>query len=231
MTTILGVMIFIGILFSAVVPMFLVMKQADTIYDTKKLEMSSLDEERSREALDVYAFPMSQYSNTLNITVENNCEVPLNIVRCWVNNTYVSVNTSVPPMSQIYLSSIQVSRRVNATYDVFVATDRGNIFSSSTGTLRYGSTGWETELLGINVVISYSGIIFRVQISRGGQILYDEQLWKLLGSVMKSYDVSGSGPGTYHVKIQKSYNGWTTIYDKDVVISWPSGPSVVWVYV
>ncbi len=55
-STILGTLIFIGIIFTSVVPMMLVMKQADTIYEKKKHEMDVIDDESVREELTVYTF-------------------------------------------------------------------------------------------------------------------------------------------------------------------------------
>jgi hypothetical protein len=46
-STILGTLIFVGILFTAVIPMMLVMKQADTYYEGEVLDVKRLDEERN----------------------------------------------------------------------------------------------------------------------------------------------------------------------------------------
>lgn len=48
-STILGVIIFVGLLFSSVIPMYLVMREADAIYDKEIFELGRLDDERARE--------------------------------------------------------------------------------------------------------------------------------------------------------------------------------------
>ena len=53
-STILGTLIFIGILFTSVIPMMLVMKQADTIFTKKVHEMEAIDDEKAREKLTSY---------------------------------------------------------------------------------------------------------------------------------------------------------------------------------
>ena len=50
-STILGTLIFIGILFSAVIPMMLTMKQADIIMEQEKLELQRIDDENPEKLL------------------------------------------------------------------------------------------------------------------------------------------------------------------------------------
>ncbi len=166
-STVLGTLIFVGILFTSIVPMYLVMRQADTIYDKRMLEMKRLDEERAEELLDVFAFPMNQSSDTLNVTVRNRSEVAIRVVRLWVNDTFVNVNsTIVQPMGEVGLEPVKVVLRVNASYDIKVTTERGSVFVSDTGTLYYTSNGWEAEGLAINIIISITGSRFKITIKK-----------------------------------------------------------------
>ncbi len=52
--SILGTLIFVSIIFSAFIPMMLVMRQADTLYDMNKHEMEILGAERTRENIVFY---------------------------------------------------------------------------------------------------------------------------------------------------------------------------------
>jgi len=56
-STILGTIIFIGILFSAYAPMILTMRQADVYYEQEKHEVEILDDEKRREELAFYVYP------------------------------------------------------------------------------------------------------------------------------------------------------------------------------
>lgn len=200
------------------------------MYDVKKLEMQSLDKDRASESLDIYTFPMDQYSDTLNVTVNNNCELAINIVRIWINDTYTEVSTSLQPMSKTSLNPIHIIKRTNSTYNIMVTTDRGNVFASETGTLCYGKSGWETELFAINVLISSPGVHFTVTIDKDGQHIppTPEDVQKLnSGSVSRSYIIES--PGTYHVTITKQ-GGTGIIYDGNVTVMWPSGSPIVWIY-
>ena len=68
-STILGTLIFVGILFSSVVPMLLVMNQADTLYEQKKFEQEREDDRRDMEELQMYVYPISKHATQMNFTV------------------------------------------------------------------------------------------------------------------------------------------------------------------
>lgn len=131
-------------------------------------------------------------------------------------------------MGEISLNSSGVVLHVNSSYDVEVATDRGSVFVSETGTLYFGENGWESECLGINVIILSSGVRFKVKIEKSDQTIYEEEVWKSGGSAMRMYDVTGYGPGAYHVTVMKKRGGgWSIVHEEDVKIEWPSGTPVV----
>ena len=60
-STILGVLIFIGILFTAVIPMQLVMNQADMYYDRKIKGMEASDKERARSVFNHFYLSVGYY--------------------------------------------------------------------------------------------------------------------------------------------------------------------------
>ncbi len=230
-STILGTLIFIGILFTAVIPMSLVMKQADTIYEQKKLEMERFDEERAREEIDVYVFPTEgAASDNLTVSVHNRCELTVRIIRIWINDTFIATDYVVPSMSELELGSFYVAPRDGSTYDVKVTTERGNVFECGSGTISYQDGHWEVENLMINVLISSSGIVFKIYVTLPSGDPHPDSpamVWKIGGSAFKSFDVTTPGAGTYNVKVKR---GSKLIHDENVTISWPSGPPVVWVY-
>ena len=84
-STIIGAIFFIGILFSAVIPMQLVMKQADNIALQRTHEAKVADLERENEDIEVYPVPILG-EDKLNITLINNGEAPVKIVNIWINN-------------------------------------------------------------------------------------------------------------------------------------------------
>ena len=86
-STILGTIIFIGILFTSIIPMILVMKQADNIYIQEVHEMERKDEEQDSQELEVYAFPV-EGEDQIKISIQNTGVVPAIIRRVWINDEY-----------------------------------------------------------------------------------------------------------------------------------------------
>jgi len=246
-STVLGTLIFIGILFSAVVPMLLVMKQADTILEQEKLEISRQDDERSREDIDIYAYPVSG-SSQLEVKVNSKCEVPVNLIRLWINNTKVPIDITVLPMEQEKILGpypVPTEIGTDSEFSVKVTSYRGNVYESQSGIIIYdGSEGdWYTENLRVVVIIGSEGSgwwglfgSYRATLTRDSPYFYDQQskTWTM-GICMFTFDVTETGPGTYHLLVERRTGGWwspnwSSIYDDDVTITWPGGPSVIEVY-
>jgi len=57
MSTILGMLIFIGILFTCVMPFFLYINEVNSLYDQTVVEMKQEDQNRALENIEVYAYP------------------------------------------------------------------------------------------------------------------------------------------------------------------------------
>jgi len=158
-STILGTLIFIGIMFTAVIPMLLVMRQADIFYETEKLEGGRLDEEHSREDIDFYAYTELDHSKDIYVKIENRGNVPIKIVRVWINDVEYfqeghPQGENIKSMETIDLVPFIVTLQDLTSYTVKVVTEKGNVFSSKAGTLHYYElSGWYTPSLGICVHI------------------------------------------------------------------------------
>lgn len=228
MSTTLGTMIFIGILLTSVIPMMLVMKQADTIYEQRKLEASRLDEEKAREDVDVYVYPTGGGADdNLTLLVESRCEMGVEVVRIWINDTIHNTSKVVSSMSELELGSFDVAPKNGSSFEFRVTTARGNVFEAGSGEIIYDGFGWVVDHKMINILISAPGNVFKVYVT--GPNEYDEyaQVWKIGGSAFKSFDITLNGNGVYNVLVKK---GSHIIHDEDVVMEWPDGPSVLWVY-
>lgn len=224
-STILGTIIFIGILFTAVIPMQLVMHQADIIFEQNKLEAQRRDEERARENVVVYVYPTGDAApDNLTVMMDNRCEMVVKIVRIWINDTIHAYDGVVQSMSGEELGSFEVNPHNGSSFDVRVTTERGNVYEASTGPIAHDGWGWEVEDKFINVLISSSGVVFKIYVS--GPDYYEEaQVWKIGGTAFKAFAISLNGEYTVTVK-----KGSKVIAEETVVMEWPSGPSVIWVY-
>ena len=241
-STILGTMIFIGIMFTAIIPMMLVMKQADTYYEKEVLEVKRLDEERGLESLLVYSYPEAPGSSKLELEVENESPVQISLVRVWINDTYQNLTTVIGTMETKIIGPFNVSvhEGTNSTFLMSVTTARGNTFPSSSGPIIYDGSDWVSEFLAIFVQISGDGFLgfgqYRVTVENvtATNVPYYEQQETSFASGTTSliFDVTEAGSGTYNVYVEKKswFLGYSYKDDKDVELEWPSGPPIVWVY-
>ena len=239
-STILGTLIFISIMFSAVIPMMLTMKQADILMEQEKLELQRIDDESSREALDAYAYPDG--SDKLEVLVESKCEFPIVVTHIWINDTYTEISHLVNPMEEEIIGSYNVSLNpgINSTFKVKITTERGNSYENLAGDVRYDGSDWITETLGIYVVIDSEGGGFwgfgRYRCTVTNSTTYSEQEESSItfGSCSFFFDTSEAGTGTYHVLVEKKsgwfWGSWSTVYEEDVEINWPNGPPIIWVF-
>ncbi len=225
-----GTLIFIGILFTAVIPMYLVMNQADVLFEQEKHNVVQLDDEKDREDLYFYVYP--DLNDDLMVVVENKCAMTVKIVRIWINEDIQVESANLQTMETVDLGPYDVSPIVGDTYNVRVTTERGNVFECGSGELEYGEGGWVVETKLINVMISASGIVFKVYLYKWEDSDWDlkdeAQVWKIGGSAFKPFEVSQWGNGEYRVVVKRGSN---IIHDEeDLIMEWPNGPSTLWVY-
>lgn len=231
MSSILGTLIFVGILFTAVIPMYLVMNQADIIFEQEKHEIACLDEEKEREDVSFYVYPDT--SDDLLVVVQNSSPMGAKVVRVWINDDPYPESTELDPMEGgVPLGPYDVPLVEGATYNFRITTERGNVYESGSEDLEYIDGEWFVETKLINVVISSSGVVFKVYLyfwEASDWVQKDyAQVWKLGGSAFKPFDVSPWGNGEYRVVVKK---GSKVIHDEDELnMLWPLGPSTLWVY-
>jgi len=235
-STILGVLIFVGIMCTAYIPMLLVMKQADTIYTQKQLESERLDELRSAESVTVYTYPTgASFPNNLDVTVVNKGVSYIVVTRVWINDNYQSVNIPpILPSEEKKIGSFNANPEGVKNYNVKIATKNGNTFEAS-DSIRYDIDHWDAQ-------------VFFIDVSITGKSTCDVELWwsnppdppspKFISTtkvylgggstVFTSFDVSSYGPkNNYIVKLKK---GSSYIDQDEVSIDWPDGPAYIWAY-
>ena len=236
-SSILGTLIFVGIMFTAVIPMLLVMNQADTLHEMRKHELEILDNERLSEDLHVYVFPAEDPSD-LTLRVENRGDFTAKIVKTWINEDSYLEDFIVQPMAvhNKILEDYFIPEN-GKYYFIKVTTDRGNIFTSDSGSVFCNSGGnWECELFTINFLISYpEGGKFDVVVSYGDNeiigVPVDGGVFEIHKSAVGSaYDFLHvyDSPRKYHIRITK--NDGLEIYSRFKDLEWPGGPSVIWVF-
>jgi len=229
-STILGTIIFVGIMFTAVIPMFLVMNQADTLHEIRKIEVGRLDEEKASEEINFYAYileeePIDPLYDTIDLRIKNEGRVPIKIVRVWINDVEYPQNENINSMDTKIITSLSVDQ-VLTSYTVKVITERGNIFTSIAGNLYYSEGGWYTSSLGICVhIINIKGK-YEINVIMGtepvGYYLSQSTEW---GDVIKTFMVDYPDPISYTVTIHRIVDGTLIeLYDspiENINIVWP----------
>lgn len=226
-STILGTIIFVGIMFTAVIPMLLVMRQAETLHDMSKYELEILDYERISEDIYVYVYPVGGLTSPdLKVTAQNKGELITRIVRLWINDDPYELNIALQPMSTAQdLGTYPLSPTDDESFFVIVTTDRGNTVGFDTQlTWVDDLSGWTTEeVFSVNVLInSLPGQEFKIDVWGPDSFHVEGQTEK---HDPKYFLVPVAGDYTVEI-----YRGSNLLFTKDLTILWPEGPPVEWVF-
>lgn len=218
-SSILGTLVFIGIMFSAVIPMFMTMRKADIYYEQEKMYAAQLDEQRTLETVEVFISPTD---TDFTLTLVNTGEVPVRVVRVWENENPTVIDQLLPSQGDAELAPIPFTNppQENDNFEIRVTTERGNSFLNENGVLTYGSGEWMMEKFFIN--IHAGGLFLHVKVTdvAENQVIFDQ--WDTIG-VGYHVEVPTAGPTyMYHVLIEKKFLWMSqTLYDGEVSIDWP----------
>lgn len=163
-STVLGTLIFVGIMFTAVIPMLLVMNQADTLQEIRKVEVGRLDEERAIENI-FFNLETSIDTGTnepiIKLVFYNRCVMAVKIIHVWINGALREVDFLIPPTSDRPLELrdfVDPQTPDPVSFSVMVVTDKGNIFLPSSGNPEYsfidGVGGWEHDVYTIYIMMT-----------------------------------------------------------------------------
>lgn len=230
-STILGTMIFIGILFTSVIPMFLVMKQADNIYTQNVHEMEIQDQDRASEAVEAYTYPLTPTSDQLKVIVTNTGVVPVKIVRVWINDVSYSVSISIASQGSAVLGPFTVTLQNGKAYVTTVTTERGNSFASTSATLFYTNGYWFTPSLGIHVIVlNQAAAKYKIRVYN--TTWTSPTPYETWGTDNENIEWTElvSTQGVYSVEVKKKVGGsWVNLPSTPipVTIFWPGGSPVI----
>ena len=238
MASILGTIIFVAILFSAFIPMYLTMKEADRAYDKDMLEVKRLDDERDREDIYAYVYPKGSTSDQVEVKIENICEVQVEIVRVWVNDSIKNESVTLSSMDEAVIGpyTFPLDPGTNYSYAFKIITARGNVYIPISGAVLTASGGeWDSQHLSINVVVDAEGFlgIAKYEVDVWNTTTYHEQQTTgyVAGTQLFIFDVTDCGPGDFRVKVRAKplWQPWQTLIDDWYEIEYPEGPPDIWV--
>ncbi len=159
-STIFGVLIFVGIMFTAVIPMLLVMNQADTLYEMRKVEVGRIDEERTREEIYFHLETEIGDEPIITLKINNRGEFAVKMTRVWINDEPRPVDYFLPPISENEFEIgdlIDPESTESVSFSIIMATDNGNIFSPYSGTPTYNPElggSWEHDYYRIYIMMT-----------------------------------------------------------------------------
>jgi flagellin-like protein len=228
-STILGTLIFIAILFSAVMPMYLTMNQADIILENAKLEKMRAEADGSSESMNICAYPESTNSTQIYLSVENTGQVGVSFIRVWVGENSYDISDSLAVGGKCVIGPYTLQPVEGTSYSTSLITGRGNKFTSYAGSLQYQDGGWVTPTLGIIVNIINDMGMFKIYYTDGTtEILSYESQGVDKGDV--SHIITIDQPGSYQVTVKvKTGGSYVSLPGSpvDVAITWPGGSPIV----
>ena len=243
-STIMGTLIFVGILFTSIIPMYIVMKQADNIYIRNVHEIGVSDQDRAHEAIEANVYPGALGSPNLYINVTNTGVVPVDIVRVWVNDE-VNYSTPTPVASQKSTIIPITIANPSGSYIVTLTTKRGNSFAATSETLSYNTSDpnngyWYTPSLGIHIIVTNVAGKYKIWVETStGTPQIPNPTYETGTSAMEHgeiqctqlVDALADGlPHGYKVYVQKKVgNNYSNVQGTpvSVVIRWPGGSPVI----
>ena len=160
-STVLGVLLMVGILFTTIIPIYIYVNAVNNYYDRTVVDMKIADQERSMEDLDVYAWGSADTNDSIDVFLENKGSISLNVVRIWAMRTdlqktliFTAENDSSPlplqlnPSNQTTIFNLNLSTILESSetdyFNIYVTTARGNKFTSKTNPLHHNG-GWVTS--------------------------------------------------------------------------------------
>ncbi len=239
-STILGVIIFVGIMFTAVIPMFLVMNQADILHEIRKVEVGRLDEEHAMEDIYFYLKPtVVNNEPILTLKISNRGELAVRIKRVWVNETLrEDFDCIIPPISDMDLelgNLIVPDPLESVIYHVMAVTDKGNIFSPTSGIPSYNplTEAWTMDDFTIYIMMAQPTNSLHIQVEKETDPdVFDTIISEDVLSFRSIYEMSVQVEGTFRVTVYRFY-GQTPeerLLDGEVVVlSLLKSSDVVWV--
>jgi hypothetical protein len=165
LSTVLGTLLLVGILFTCIIPVFLYVNEVNNYYDRTVVDMKIADEERGMENLEVYAYGEGD-SNNVSLFIINRGTLNAEVLRVWsvradMQRAIVFNSTlKIAASAQATITGLDLTRIIaNDPYvDYFnfeVVTSRGRKYPSLVNPLHKSPSGWETlgQRYQIHVVI------------------------------------------------------------------------------
>lgn len=232
--TTLGIIFFFAILFSAIVPLQLYVKEHKHLLIRTENEMEIEDNYKELENLYVLGYPNNVNSDNILVRVRNKGPIPLYIQRVWIRDNSTFIGLGIDPSEEIVLGPFTVVLEENTNYRIKVSTNRGNLFRSETGNLLYLGGIWITPTLGVSVQIANEKGKYYVNVTNLSNPDLSPEPYTTLGQdqddVLIFFDVKMNGE--YLVVCKKNSQNGPHLPGSPMMveIDYPRTPPVVFIY-
>jgi len=201
----MGTLIFIGIIFSAFIPMMLVMRQADTIYEKEKFQVGRLDEEKAMENIYFYLLPTIEDEPIITLKISNRCEIAVRIIHVWINGEPREVDLLISPTSN---GELELGGLIDPVYpdpvsfSIMIVTDKGNIFLPQSGIPTYNLLGdgkWDMDFYTIYIMMLHPQSQLHILVQTTEKVYFDYPV----ANEEQGYAINVQDPGTYQIIVTK----------------------------
>jgi hypothetical protein len=229
-STVFGILIFVGILFSTIVPLQLYIKEHKILLISVENEMDVNDDYRDLEDLYVFAYPVSDTSDEILVRVKNKGAIEVNVNNIWIKDGKEIIGTGLITGEEEIFGPFTVVLEENTTYPVKVSTRRGRLFSSDLGNLAYGEGTWVIQGLGISVQIANEIGKYYIKVSNSTWNSTYKTLGQDQDDLLVFFEVYTNG--NYQVICRKNSASGPDLPGTPMIVEilYPGGPPVVFIY-
>lgn len=237
---VLGAIIAIGIVTTALIPLYLYTQSAAMIQQQEIEQRNIFDKERKDESLELKAYE-DWYMGTHEITlkIRNTCYLAVTIVRIYVTprndplKPPMDAYITIPPRSDTLEMSTGVVAEPQVIYDVKIVSERGNQYIPLGGPIYGGSGKAYPNTLSITIINMHKGWLYLLDIEAlaTGQEDPPEYFpvhmeWKATAENQFQSLAFGITPGKYKVSIADNQD-WSEWVIADCTLPTVSNPTVV----
>jgi len=228
--SILGIIIFTGILFNVFVPLQLYINEHKLLKIQIENELEVEESYRDLEDLVVIAYPVNETANQIIVEVTNKGAIQVNVMSVWIKDEKWQVDTGLMPGDEVVFDPFTVDLDANTSYAVKVITERGRLFFPITGNLVYIEGTWVIQGLGVCVQIANHIGKYYICVSNSTWSSTYKTLGQDHDDLLVFFDVKTNGMYTIVCKKNDLLGPDLPGTPMIVEIDYPNGPPVVYIY-
>jgi len=239
-SSVLGIIIAIGVLITAVVPLWLFQTSTEMIQRQAIEGRIQVDKERLDESLELKAYE-DWYMGTHEIMVNlrDTCYLTITIVRIYVTprnsplTPPIQTSITLPPNTDPLELSTGVVAESGVVYDVKVVSERGNVYVPTGGPITGGSGKGFPNTLAVTLINMRKGLLYILNVSAVSTGQEDpppyfpvHQEWKATAENQFQSLCFGISPGLYRVTVADNKDYFEEVL-VDTTLPGVANPTVV----